>query len=110
MDKNINPGETNPVSKLAKKLQDNRSSLHIGRIPEKTRDLFIAIADEEFCSDYGMLLKYLLDKAVDNDNKAIVNKIEELEERISDLENNTEEKGIKSLNGKKLNTMGVKNG
>jgi hypothetical protein len=110
-----NPGAENPALKLVKKLQDNKSSLHIGRIPIKSRELFVAIADEEFCSDYGMLLKYLLDKVVDNDNKAIVNKIEELEERISNLENSDlnpkdKEEGIKSLSGKKLNTMEVKHG
>lgn len=35
--------------------------LHIGRVPKKTYVEFIKLADEEFCSDFGMLLKFLYD-------------------------------------------------
>ncbi len=33
----------------------------ISRIPNKTKEYFKKLADEEFCSDYGMTLKYLCD-------------------------------------------------
>jgi hypothetical protein len=37
-------------------------SLNISRIPLNTKKRFLAIANEEdFCSDYGMALKFLLD-------------------------------------------------
>lgn len=35
--------------------------LSISRMPEKTYKAFVKLADEEFCSDYGFTLKYLLD-------------------------------------------------
>lgn len=117
MTKDENLGAGRPaLNKLVRQLQDNKSSLHIGRIPTKTRELFVAIADEEFCSDYGMLLKFLLDKVIDNDNQAIVNKIEQLEERMDELEHiepktevAQEETGLKTLSGRKLNLQEEKN-
>ncbi len=33
----------------------------ISRLPNKTKEYFKKLADEEFCSDYGMTLKYLCD-------------------------------------------------
>lgn len=33
----------------------------MSRVPTPTRDLFVKIADEEFCGDYGLLLKAVLD-------------------------------------------------
>lgn len=92
----------NTTQKLVKKLQENRTSLHIARVPKKTRELFIAIADEEFCSDYGFLLKFLLDKVISQDNKVVMEKLEEQDKRIQQLENNSKESDIKLLNGKSL--------
>ncbi len=104
MDIEKTPGAINPALKLVRKLQENKSSLHIGRIPDKTRKLFIEIAEDEFCSDYGMLLKFLLDKVISGDNKHIIEKLEEQDERIQKLEFREEEKKelIKTLNGKVL--------
>jgi len=95
-------GGVNQVQMLAKKLRENKSSLHIARIPEKTKKLFIAIADEEFCSDYGMLIKFLLDKVVAGDNSNILEKLNEQEKRIDALETKKEENSIKTLSGRKL--------
>lgn len=95
-------GGVNQVQELARKLRENKSSLHIARIPEKTRKLFIAIADEEFCSDYGMLVKFLLDKVVAGDTKAILKRLDEQDERIKELEDKKEESTIKTLSGKKI--------
>ena len=92
----------NTTQKLVKKLQENRTSLHIARVPKKTRELFIAIADEEFCSDYGFFLKFLLDKVIGQDNKIVMEKLEEQDKRIQQLENNSKESDIKLLNGKSL--------
>jgi len=95
-------GGVNQVQMLAKKLRENKSSLHIARIPEKTKKLFIAIADEEFCSDYGMLVKFLLDKVVAGDNSNILEKLDAQEKRIDALETKKEENSIKTLSGRKL--------
>lgn len=84
------PGGPNPFRKLTKKLQENRDSIHISRIPSKVREKFIDLAEEEFCGDYGMLLKWLMDDIVGQESKIIISKIEELESRIVALESNKE--------------------
>lgn len=35
--------------------------IHITRVPKKTYDIFKDWANEEFCNDYGMALKHLMD-------------------------------------------------
>ena len=97
-------GGFNPAYALAKKLQENKSSLHIARIPKATRETFVAIADEEFCSDYGMLLKYLIDKAMDVDSKNILMELNRHEERLNALEqsSNDDNNHPKMLNGRHI--------
>ena len=102
MTKDKSFGGVNPAVALAKKLRENKSSLHIARIPEKTRKLFITIADEEFCSDYGMLLKFLLDKVIAGDTKYLIERLNEQEKRIDALESKDEDSSIKTLSGKKI--------
>ena len=80
------PGVQNPALKLAKKLQENRGSLRIARVPPKTKEAFIALADEEFCGDYGMTLKWLMDDTISQDTREVIAKLQEFEERISVLE------------------------
>ena len=47
---------------LRNRLMTKKYSLNISRIPKNTYERFIEIASEEdFCKDYGMTLKYLLD-------------------------------------------------
>ena len=102
MEKDETFGGVNQVQILARKLRENKSSLHIARIPEKTRKLFIAIADEDFCSDYGMLLKFLLDKVIAGDASNIIKRLDEQEKRIQELEDKKSEGSIRTLNGKKI--------
>ncbi len=90
MEKNEkNPGVQNPALKLAKKLQENSKSLHIARIPDKTKEAFIALAEEEFCGDYGMTLKWLMDDIPSQDTRMIIAKLEEQEARLQALESAT---------------------
>ena len=96
----------NPAHVLADKLRENKKSLHIARVPEKTKEDFITLADEEFCSDYGMLLKFLMDDMVKRDERIIFSVLDEHEKRILDLESNLKEQapsapneGRKMLNG-----------
>jgi len=79
-------GVQNPIHMLAKKLQENRKSLHIARVPDATKKIFIAFADKEFCGDYGMALKWLIDDIPSKDIRAIINKLEEQELRLQALE------------------------
>ena len=102
MEKDKTFGGVTQVQELARKLRENKSSLHIARIPEKTREIFTAIANEEYCSDYGLLLKAMVDKFIDMDNRKIIEKIQNHEERLITLESKQEKPTIKTLNGKKI--------
>lgn len=108
MEKGIEkPGVKNPVHLLARRLQENRKSLHIARVPDKTKENFIALAEKEFCGDYGMTLKWLMDDILSQDTRMIIMRIEEQEMRIQALESVThmsEDKpneDVKMLDGKK---------
>ena len=94
------------LGKLANRLKDNNNSLRISRVPKKTKEKFLKLAEEEFCGDYGMLLKFLMDGIVDNNQAIMIEKINELESRINILENKPkeeqEEGGVKLLSGKML--------
>jgi len=79
------PG-VNPAHKLMSKLQENRHSLHIARVPDKAKEAFIALANKEFCGDYGFCLKWLMDDVLSQDTRAIISKLEEHEARIQGLE------------------------
>ena len=39
--------------------------LVISRVPRKTKEEFIALANDEFCGDYGMCLKWILEQAME---------------------------------------------
>ncbi|KKK66034.1 hypothetical protein LCGC14_2968130 [marine sediment metagenome] len=101
-------GVQNPAHKLLGKLQENRKSLHIARVPDKTKEAFMALAEEEFCGDYGMALKWLIDDIPGQDIRMFASQIEDHERRIQELEsrkpeNNEipEETGKKMLDGTK---------
>lgn len=86
------PGVQNPAHVLAKRLQENRKSLHIARIPDRAKANFIAFAEKEFCGDYGMTLKWLIDDIPSQDTRMIIERLEEHELRIQSLESATHEK------------------
>jgi len=77
----------NPAHRLARRLQENRKSLHIARVPDKTKADFMALAEADFCSDWGMTLKWLMDDLINPDTKLIMEKVAELDSRIDVLEN-----------------------
>ena len=68
------------VDEVRKALKTPKS-LVINRVPPKTREAFIKLAMEEFCDDYGMTLKWLIDVYA-----TILPKIHEVEYRLSLLE------------------------
>lgn len=92
----------------------SRTSLYIGRVPEKTKTEFIELAKSEFTEDYGMCLKWLLDfrnGLLSNPNQILLDnlelcadKIAKLEIRLNEMANKKpDEKKIKLLSGRELN-------
>ncbi len=97
-----------PIHSLRQKLQENRKSLHIARIPDKTKEAFMALAEAEFCGDYGMTLKWLIDDIPSQDTRMIIAKLEEQEARLQTLESpnlknedESDKRTIKMLDGSK---------
>ena len=82
-------GVKNPAHKLLGKLQENRKSLHIARVPEKTKEAFMKLAEDDFCGDYGMTLKWLIDDIPSQDTRLIILAIEDFEKRLQELESKT---------------------
>ena len=96
------------VKEIKKKV--SRTSLYIGRIPEKTKTEFIKLADTEFEKDYGMCIKWLMDfrnGLLENPNSVLSDRIDVLAEEINQLKGMAEkepekEKKRKMLSGKEL--------
>ena len=49
-------------------LKEKETRLSISRVPKNTKLRFIELAENEFDNDYGQLLKWLLDQAVEYQN------------------------------------------
>lgn len=98
------------IKKLVEKVKhENLWDLHISRVPPKTKRDFKRLAEDEFCSDFGMTLKWLMDGLIDKDVKIVLAEVEELKQRVFQLENKPEveeEKEIRMVNGKVLKRGG----
>lgn len=88
MEKEKESHGVNPAHLLLKKLHGKKDIevLHLSRVPLKTKQAFINLAKEEFCNDYGWLLKWLMDGIPNQDVGVLAEKVEELETRILNLE------------------------
>ena len=86
----------------------NNCSFNINRVPRNTMKRFAELAKEEFCDDYGMCLKWLIDGLVDKDSALIMERIDELEERIQSLETAPKEEPVKTEEKKMLNGRTIK--
>jgi len=69
----------------------NRMSkgLSISRMPPNTHDSFVALAKEEFCGDYGMTLKMLVDLyqgLVHTGLEGLESAIDDLNDRVCKIE------------------------
>lgn len=55
---------TDEINNIKKRIFKHKNSeeLHITRIPKGTFEMFKTIANEEYCGDYGMLLKFMIDE------------------------------------------------
>ena len=98
------------IDKLIGKLDENTKSLHIARVPRKVKRRFIELANEEFEGDYGFLLMFLMEGLVDKDMQYVVQRIDELSDRVNVLESKPkgepEGKSVRMLNGKKVRIGG----
>ena len=92
MTKQETKGFPEAANAILKKLQANKESLHITRMPKKTREEFIAWANEEYCGDFGFALKALWDDQPKADVRTMMDMVKNLEERITNLELATEHK------------------
>jgi len=45
-------------------LRDERK-ISISRVPKRTKEIFTNLAEEQFCDDYGLCFKYLLEQALE---------------------------------------------
>ena len=91
------------VEEIKKKV--SRTSLYIGRIPEKTKTEFIKLADAEFEKDYGMCVKWLMDfrnGLLENPNSVLSDRIDVLAEEINQLKGMVETKPEKKTKRKML--------
>lgn len=91
------------------KILERKLTLNISRVPQNTFERFKALAsNEEFCSDYGMCLKWLVDQAtMPKENDIIMDAMQKLIEdnvaltkRVDKLEQGNSIKLIKTLDGK----------
>ena len=68
----------------------NQVSLHISRVPPKTKQEFKDFAGQEFCDDFGMAFKHIWDsyKGVQNfEVQTLLMQVNELSQRVEALEN-----------------------
>lgn len=81
----------------------NPPDLVINRVPKKELAFFKDWCQEEFEGDYGMGLKFLLLGYLPPENVVLIEKIEELEERIKTIESRpVEEKERTTGSGRRL--------
>ena len=99
----------NKIDELQKRIREN--SLVISRVPKDTKEKFIAIANEAFAGDYGLLLKDILDQALEYQAmkgvffENINMKLDNILESISQPEQIEQPNaGIKTLSGRTIGT------
>ncbi len=87
----------------------SRTSLHISRIPEKTKTEFIELAKADFAEDYGMCIKWLMDfrkGLLENPNSVLSDRIDVLADEMANIKEmvkEPEQEKMKMLSGKELN-------
>ena len=89
------------IDSIKKKV--SRTSLFIGRIPEKTKTRFIEVASKEFEGDYGMYVKWLQDfrdGLLSDPNEILAARIDALTEEVNKLKGMAETKPEQKKNRK----------
>ena len=96
------------IESIKKKV--SRTSIYIGRVPEKTKTEFIELSNKEFEKDYGMCLKWLMDfrnGLLESPNSVLSDSIDVLVEEVNRLKGMVEtkpekEKKRKMLSGREI--------
>lgn len=114
-EKNETIGDMPHAQKIMDKLRHNKDAWQISRVPKNTREAIIKLADDEFCGDRGMALKWLVDDMISPDTKAIIEAMTSLEARVMELESKVtvtktepeDNKSVKMCDGSKRERRGT---
>ena len=87
--------EENPAHKMLGRIKATQYDLKIKRVPKDTIKRFKELAEKEFCGDYGMTLKWLVDDIISADNRMIMGTLNDHHQRIEALENKKTEEAPK---------------
>ena len=93
----------NKIDELQKKIKE--TSLVISRVPKRTKEEFIVLANAEFCGDYGMLLHDILEQALEYQAMKITffeNINMKLDNVLENIHNKPEKNSVTLLSGKKI--------
>ena len=97
------------IDEIKEKIFTKKPDLVIDRVPEKANQVFKEFAREEFCNDYGMTLKFLLDfylGLIPTGTEQMELKIMQLEQSINELKSSSKEDKndgvIKMANGREI--------
>ena len=101
------------IKELKERIQ--QQSLAINRVPTQTKEGFIALANAEFCGDYGLTLREILNQALEYramkytffDN--IDMKLDKILEGVPQIEEKPEKETINLLSGKRIEVKGGDN-
>jgi len=69
------------VARIRKMMLGRRPDLTIQRIPNDVKEKFIELSEKEFCKDYGMCLKWLIDMYMPR-NIEIMARLDEIEKKL----------------------------
>jgi len=89
------------IKEIHEKVKSN--GIVINRIPKKTKDEFVAIANEEFSEDYGMCLKWCIEQALEYQSIKITffenidMKLNDILEKVSQNEQKEKKPEVKSI-------------
>jgi len=84
--------EIKKIKNLFNRINEKTYYIHISRLPKDTFEKFHKLANDDFCGDFGMTLKWLIDDMVSADTKMILQMMESIERRLLLLENKPIEK------------------
>lgn len=91
---NEEPATKKLLRRITSKNKNEVRDIQISRVPKKTFEEFKELAEKEFCGDYGMLLKFLMDGILSEDMIMVVNRLNELHDRLCDLEDALKEPAL----------------
>lgn len=96
--------------KVISRLEENQTIITINRVPLATKRAFKELAEQEFCDDYGMTLKWLIDGTLTMKEQDVQAQIATLQHQIDSLRaeilasKGEKQKKVRLLNGKELGT------